>query len=132
MPVKKKKAKGPGGAPTKYKKEYCRQIVDYMSTGKSLVAFAASIDVHKDTVYEWAKVHKEFSDSLKKAQAKCEAHWEKIGEEAMFMGGKDSVFIPSLYIFKMKARFGWSDKQEVEHSVKKPIRLTYNLDDDEE
>lgn len=118
--------------PTKYKKEYCEDIIEFMSKGGSLTQFAADIDVCRETVYEWGRVHSDFSDAIKKAKTKCEAYWEKIGHEGMYLGGKDSPFQASMYIFKMKARFGWKDKHEVSGDVNQNITLSYNVDEDDD
>ncbi len=98
------------GRPTKYKREYCQRLIDWFNvdvvmkivddpTGKggtsthfetvrvpSIRGFAASIGVHHDTLYEWAKAvypdgntragklkHPEFSDALSRAQSIEEA-----------------------------------------------------------
>jgi len=82
------------GQPTKYKEEYCELVVEFfnrplwekkkvqvMDRGRMVLKeidvpcqlptierFALNLGVHKDTIYEWAKVHPKFSDSLRKAQ----------------------------------------------------------------
>jgi hypothetical protein len=58
-----------GGRPTEYRPEYCQAVIDLMAQGFSLTAFAASICVAKDTVYEWIKVHPQFSDAVARARA---------------------------------------------------------------
>ena len=113
--------------PTKYKPEYCQGIIDFMSEGKSLVAFAAQIEVNPDTVYEWEKVHDEFSEAIKVARAKCQAWWEREGQRGLFMG-KGESFSASAWIFNMKARFGYRDKQEVDVNHGGMLELGYNLD----
>jgi hypothetical protein len=88
-------AKHPGGRPTKYKPEYCDEIIAFFSRdvidertetmeGKnwsktvtvkeavffpSIEGFAASIGVDDDTLVEWGKVHPRFSAALKHAKA---------------------------------------------------------------
>lgn len=83
------------GRPSKYKVEYCEQIIDYFSKepyhNEKLIktnrdgtteeklqevandlplisGFATMIGVHRDTINEWARIHPEFSDSLKRAK----------------------------------------------------------------
>ena len=103
------------GRPDKYKPEYCKKIVEFMSDGSSLTAFAAEIEVSKNTVYEWAKKYPDFQDAINVARQKCQAWWEKQGRTGLFMGIKDGTFSQSVWIFNMKARFGYRDK--VEHTV---------------
>ncbi len=51
------------GAPTKYLPEYCAKLLQHMKEGGSFEGFAPEIGVHRDTLYEWTKVHKDFSDA---------------------------------------------------------------------
>ncbi len=117
--------KNSGGRPSLYKEEYCQLIIDTMSKGDSLTQFAALIGVARETVYDWGRKIPQFSDAIKKAKTMCEAHWERVGTEAMYMGGKDNPFQPSMYIFKMKARFGWKDRQDSEVVQVVPFTFGY-------
>ena len=63
----------PVGRPTKYKPEYCAEVDNYLATTGNgqqhmpkIESFAIRLGVNKDTLYEWAKIHKEFSDALGK------------------------------------------------------------------
>lgn len=103
------------GAPTKYKPDYCEMLIAHMEHGFSFESFAATIDVCEDTLYEWAKVHPEFSEAKKRARSKCRYAWEEMG-----LG---SEMNPTIWIFNMKCRWPkeWRDvqeiKQETVHSV---------------
>ncbi len=66
------------GQPTKYRPEYCQQIIDLMEQGKTLTQFAATLRVTRETIYEWMKVHPEFSDAVKTARICQQAHWENL------------------------------------------------------
>ncbi len=68
--------KRPIGRPSLYQPQYCNQVVDYMAQGKTLVAFAALIDVHIDTLYEWQSEHPQFSEACQRARQKQQAYWE--------------------------------------------------------
>lgn len=123
---------GTRGRPTKYDPKYCQQIIDYMSDGSSLTAFAADINVVKSTVYEWIKNVPEFKEASDIARQKCQAWWEKQGQVGLFMGKEDGSFSQSTWIFNMKARFGYRDKVEVEQKVDQTIKLAYSLDEEPE
>jgi len=58
-----------GGRPSEYRPEYCQVVIDHMALGFSLTAFAGSVRVAKDTVYEWIKVYPQFSDAVARARA---------------------------------------------------------------
>lgn len=120
------------GRPTKYDPKYCQEIIDFMSTGKSLTAFAGEIEINKATLYDWEKVHPDFHDAINIARQKCQAKWESLGFDGLFMGKEDGSFSQSTWIFNMKARFGYRDKIEVDHEHKGEIKLSYNLDKEPE
>lgn len=103
-----------GGAPTKYKSKYCDLVIEHMDKGLSFESFAATIDVCVDTLYEWIKVHKEFSDAKKKATAKALCKWETIGMSGM--QGEIMNFNASTWIFSMKNRFKWTDRMETKET----------------
>jgi hypothetical protein len=123
------------GRPTKYKPEYCEQVIEFFSVPHTVVVvdkviqkngsvidcprivpndlptfqrFAHSIGVCKDTIYEWAKVHSDFSDSLKRA---------KELQEDMWLSNSLKGYYPNTFtIFAGKNMFGWRDKKETEFS----------------
>ena len=126
-----------GGRPTKYKKEYCEQIVAYfrdfemfdeipvdkqdkegnVSTSMkqiparppSLTKFATSINVSRETLHEWKRTHKEFSDAF--GQAK------KIYEDVMVDGAITGLYNAFFTKLVMSNRFDWKEKSETKVSV---------------
>lgn len=129
--------KNKGGRPSKYKPEYCQEIIKYFSVNpfeervmekkkeynkdgslksefekivqvanplRFISQFAREIGVSKDTLYEWAKIHPEFSDSLKEVKL--------LQEEHLVTCGLKGLFNPSAFIFSSKNMIGWRDKQE--------------------
>jgi hypothetical protein len=114
-----------GGRPTDYDPKYCQELIDHMKGGLSFESFAALADVNRDTLYEWVKVHPEFSDAKKRGTDLNLIWWERIGRAAMLgHAGKDADgkpiplknFNATLWIFNMKNRHGWRDKQEHDHT----------------
>ena len=107
------KVKRPVGRPTKYKPEYCDMLVEHMAEGASMTSFAAEIDVSRETISEWGRVHPEFSVAIKKGKAKCAAWWERLGRQ----GAQGGDVNPTLVIFGLKnmAADDWRDKQELDH-----------------
>lgn len=123
MSQAKKKKKSNAGRPTKYKKEYCEQLIDYFSIKPfeldkhkrkvpnpqpNLFGFAALIGVSRDTIHEWTKVHKEFSDAMSKAKD-LQANFVLTNA---LLGLTNSTFSQ----FMMKNVTDWRDKKEVDHT----------------
>lgn len=121
--------KRPIGRPSKYKPEYCEKLIEHMASGLSFESFAGVIEVNVDTLHEWAKVHEEFSDSKRLAFAKNMAFWEKLGIEHIInksdseslgdgvSSSKSRSLNASVWIFNMKNRFKWRDRQPDETDV---------------
>ena len=65
MMTKVVKEKNKGGRPTKYKKEYNVQANKLCRKGFTDAEMADFFEVNVDTIHEWKKVHKSFSDALK-------------------------------------------------------------------
>lgn len=111
---KRRRMPNPVGRPTKYKEEYCDMLIRHMESGLSFDSFAAVIKVNRDSLYEWVKVHPEFSDAQKEAYSQNLLFWEKIGISGMV--GRIPDFNATVWIFNMKNRHGWRDKQDVDHT----------------
>ena len=104
------------GRPTKYKEEYCQMLIDHMEKGFSFNSFAGIIRVNTDTLAEWRNKHKSFSDAQKLGRALSSLFWEKMGMAGA--AGRVPGFNAATWIFNMKNRFGWKDKQELDLSSK--------------
>jgi hypothetical protein len=98
------------GRPSKYKKEFCDELIAHMAQGLSFESFAAKVDANPDTLFTWAKRHREFSEAKKKGTARSLLFWETMGRNGA--AGKIKGFVPAPWIFNMKNRFGWRDRQE--------------------
>src|SRR3989344_5489939 len=92
------------GRPSKYKPEYCEFAIKLMDKGYSKYALAGKLRVSRDTIYEWCKNYPEFSDSIKRGEARSILFWETKGLEAL--EGKVKHFLVGLWIYIMKSRFG--------------------------
>jgi len=119
------------GRPSKYKPEFPAQLLQHMSEGKSYETFAAHCKVAIDTLYEWEKVHFEFSEAKKAGVALSMAWWEDKMRENLttFEGTK---FNTTAWIYTMKCRFPkyWGEKQEVSHVIEDKREIK-KLSDDE-
>lgn len=87
-----------------------------MREGDSFKSFAVKIGVSSEVLYEWQKVHPEFLQAKRMAMDACEVWWECQGKQGLWdvAGGRGEgsvILNSSKWIFNMKARFGWRDKE---------------------
>lgn len=96
--------------PTEYDPAYCEQVLGWGAQGKSITWMAAQLDVSRECIYEWMRVHPEFSDAISRAKAKAQAWWEDKGETGMVAPG----FNAGIWTKSMAARFpdDWREKSE--------------------
>lgn len=118
-----------GGRPTKYKKEFCDQIIAAMEKGLSVQAASAECGFSHDSFYRWQEKHPEFSDAVKEGQRRCLVFWEKIGMKGMV--GQIPGFNATTWIFNMKNRHNWVDKKEVSGKDGGPLNISITSDDAE-
>ena len=85
----------------KYFNECDKKNEPYTVTGLCL-----ALNICRDTLSEYAK-NQEFSDTIKKAKLKVENYLEK-----HLITDSSTTGI----IFNLKNNFGWTDKQQLEHS----------------
>lgn len=116
-----------GGRPSKYKPEYCEKLVEHMSAGYAFESFSATIGVHRDTLYEWEKVHPEFSEAKKKGTEASFLWWEKLGMAGAV--GKVKNFNAAVWIFSMKNKFGYRDKHEHTNPDQQPGKVIIYIPD---
>lgn len=100
------------GRPSTYKPEYCVLVVAWGAEGKSITWMAAQLDVSRECIYEWTRVHPEFSDAIGRAKARAQAFWEDMGQDGCIAQG----FNASVWTKSMAARFpeDWRDNKAVE------------------
>lgn len=87
-------------------------MLDLATDGASELEVRTTLGISADLWYRWIEDEQEFSATVKNCKALCETWWEKNGRR-MAGGGPGNA---AVWIFNMKNRFGWKDKQEVEHS----------------
>lgn len=62
-----------GGRPSKYRPEFAAQALKLCRLGATDKELADFFEVNEDTIYEWKKVHIEFSEALKGGKAAADA-----------------------------------------------------------
>lgn len=117
--------------PNKYLPEHCDMLIEHGKKGLSLVSFCAVINVGRDTLWRWFREVPEFREAKKLYEAHCQYFWEQKGIEGLFnekiyddegkLISQKSMNAP-VWIFNMKNRFKWSDKnidEEIQDEVTK-------------
>ena len=117
--------KNPVGRPTDYKPEYCEQLVEHMAKGLTFESFAGVIDTHRGTLYDWKNAHPEFADAHKKAIEKSMLFWDNLG--VLGVVGKVEGFNTAAWIFNMKNRHKWTDRQEVTGDAQAPLNAVIEV-----
>ena len=101
-----------GGAPEKYKEEYCEEIIHYFrnySGFPTLEGFATDVlDVDPDTLLNWREKHPKFFGAVKKAKA--------IQKNTLIQGGLSGEYQTGFAIFVGKNNCDMKDKVEQEVS----------------
>lgn len=97
------------GRPTRYRKSFCKDLIEHFKLGFSFETFGARVHCSKDTLYQWLKKHPEFADAKNIGLMYSMAYWEGLGIQAIT--GRNANFNNACWIFNMKNRFGWRDKQ---------------------
>jgi transposase-like protein len=120
----------PAGRPSKYKPEYCEEVIALGKEGKSPVQMCAHFDISRQTLDNWAAEHSEFLEALTRAKTHCQAWWEKAGQEGMFLGG--GGFNAAVWKKSMEARFreDYTERQEVAHTGTLKVSVNDMTDDD--
>jgi hypothetical protein len=103
------------GRPTKYREEYCEQLIDHMAKGYSFESFAGLIRTCKQTLYTWLEKHPDFMDAKSVGNMVSLHMWETIGISGSM--GKLRGFNAAAYKFNKKNRFPneWRDRHEISY-----------------
>src|ERR1035438_2277654 len=53
-----------GGRPTSYTPEVCSKVIEWGKQGYSKTEMCSELGISRNCLYEWAKAHEEFNDTL--------------------------------------------------------------------
>ena len=93
-------------------KNWEKLIINLMSEGASIVEVSQELKITRDLLYRFIKDYPEFSDTIKRGKEASEAWWTRTGRRNL----ENPKFSYTGWYMNMKNRFGWKDKQEVEHN----------------
>ena len=119
------------GRPSLYRHEYCQQLLDFVNKDpitNCIDAFAIHLDVDDDTIYEWRKVHPNFSVSMRKAQKIRRLAMESLGKA--FITGKNRNGNAHVYQFFMRNWFKEHYVERVEMKQEIEAKIETGLSDE--
>ena len=96
-----KPAKRPVGRPTKYKPEYCEEVIRLGKEGKSIAQMAAFFDVDKASIFRWAEESDDFRTALARARVHSQNWWEDKAQQNL--ASRD--FNAQLWLKSVASRF---------------------------
>lgn len=105
------------GRPSKYDPDFCEQVIELGRQGKSKTYMAGALGVNKDTLYEWEKQHKDFSDALTHAMVLSQQWWEDAGQSGLFL----DKFNAAVYNKQMAVRFPDEHREVTKTELKAEI-----------
>lgn len=114
------------GRPSDYDPKFCDEIVNFCAKGFSITAFACSIDVTRDTLYEWEKTRPDFSDAIKRARTYRQVFWEqRLIDSSDPEREKMASGVAALTIFALKntAPEEFSDDQRHHHFISGTVKV---------
>lgn len=103
----------------KYTSEYCTKAEKILSSGKSLAAVCAAMDIGRQTLYDWKDKHVEFKEALDRGIQKAQSYWEEMGCDGI--SGEIKGFAAAPWIFTMKNRFRDDYSEEKENTAAEKI-----------
>ena len=106
------------GRPTLYRPEYCEMVIQRMSEGFSLTAFAGFIGVSKHAIYEWIAAHADFGNAVARARAARVAALET----KLLRSRKGAETTAAIFALRNADPEEWRDVKHQEHQHLHQIR----------
>ena len=115
------------GRPTKYNPQFCETVIELGKQGKSIAQMACHLEVTRPSLYEWAKVHEEFSTAFTRAIDEMQAHLEDKG----YRGLENRELNSAVWKKTMEARFrdDYTESKNFKHEG--ALNLFFDADDED-
>lgn len=108
------------GRPSKYRPEFCKQLIKHMASGKSFESFGSVAEVGRRTLYEWLDDHPEWKEAKEAGEMKAQDFYENrlasLVSGVKVPGFNPKLSNPTLIIFALKTRFHktWGERKELD------------------
>lgn len=113
----------PVGRPTKYDPAMCKEVVRWMGMGYSKEATAAALNIGKTSFFKYIDEFPEFANAVREGESRNLLFWEGAGLSGMYA----EKFSAPVWIFNMKNRFKWSDRQEITGDPERPQQVQHHV-----
>jgi len=110
------------GRPTKYRPEFCKQVIELSEQGFSITAIAGKFKVARDQLYEWAQRYPAFHDAMKTARYVRTAALET----EMLAEDSGPRINARIFALKNAAPEEWSDRQNIEINQTVNVAVTFS------
>jgi len=97
--------KRPVGRPSKYKPEYCKQVIEWGKQGFSREHIACELDVSWSTLMGWVDSYPDFQVAIEKAKMHEMMYFERIGLQYMVERPQGDKLNSSIWSRSLAARF---------------------------
>lgn len=110
------------GRPSKYKPEFCDELIEFMAKGYTFKAFAGHKKVSYATVKLWTQTHPEFAEAKRIGQMACEKALLDIGRGLAAGKLKGNA---NVWMFMMKNICKWTNEITIkEDRTLKAVTIT--------
>lgn len=128
------------GRPTLYRPEFCEMLIEHCREGGSIEAFAGTIMVSIDALYDWFDRHEDFRQAKKIAYSLSLGWWEKMGRENLINTQTTSGYgsdketsskslNSSIWIYTVKCRFRkqYTEVQKIKQIIDETSKQTQTI-----
>lgn len=118
------------GRPSEYDPSFCKIALEGMARGLSKDAVAGLLKISRETLYRWIKQNEEFRDTIKEGETLSLLWWEQKAIDTITHTKNSKQLNSTSWIFNMKNRHGWKDKQEISLEDETKKSFGFKLDED--
>jgi hypothetical protein len=95
----------------KYKKEYCKLLIDLFKKGKSVCHFCAKLEIGRQTFYDWLETQKEFAEAYDRAKEANEAWFTDLGVSGA--SGEIDGFNQTAWSILMRNKHNYTEHRKI-------------------
>lgn len=117
-----KKRRGP---PSKYKDEYCQQVIEHMAQGHSFVSFCAVIGVTNKTLYNWVETIDAFNAAHDIGKANRCLYYENQAKRIISGESKGNAVLTIFILKNLGKGYDYRDRTEqlIDGTLTQDIKL---------